>query len=198
METLYELLVKHVSTQKLSQKQYLMYNDIFKKSHHPQFKMLNQLLSTFQKDENCIKDFALSIMESIEVFKNNSRLFYTTAEPIFHSKLKLRSVQSFVSHMMLLDDTAPILNGLTHLLVDYFNEQPYVDFEKDFPKAQVNQKAVAVMIRTLDNMLDQALEDEKAEMEFESKWQAAQACRDFLNSVSQKTIKISVLGELTI
>jgi len=49
----------------------------------------------------------------------------------------------------------------------------------------------------LDEMVDISMEDAAAEMEFESRWQAIDKCRSFLNSLVDKKIQLSLLGEVT-
>ncbi len=197
METLYELLVRHISIQKFSPKQFSMYSGVFKKSHHPQFKILNNMLTTFQKEEAGVRSFALSLVEHTYIFKNSPQLFYLTCEPVFHSKLGLRAVQGFISVMISSPLENHTISAITHLLIDYLNEQPYLDFKKEFPKASINQKTVSSMHRLLDDMIDISMEDADAEMEFESRWQAIDKCRSFFNSLVDKKIHMSVLGEVT-
>ena len=195
MGTLYELLARHVSTQRFSPKQFLMYSDVFKKSHHPHFKVLTSMLTTFQKDEVSVRGFAASLIEHMDIFKNEHQLFYLTCEPVFHTRLGIKSVQSFISTMVSSPLDGNVTNSITHLLIDYLNEQPYLDFKKDFPRTSINSKTVSAMQKILDSMVDRSMEDAEAEMELESKWQAVDKCREFLSSLTEKKITLSVLGE---
>lgn len=198
MEALYEMLTRHISTQRFSPKQYSMYNGVLKNSHHPQFKVLGSLLFTFQKDENGADLFAKTLTENMEIFKNNHQLFYTTMEPVFHSRLGLKAVQCFVSRMMSVPMEPHAVNSMTHLLIDYINEQPYLDFKKDFPVSNVSQKNIASMLVILETMVERSMEDLDADMELESRWQAVETCRSFLNSLSGRKVKVSVLGDAVI
>ena len=197
MENLYELLLKHISTQKFSPKQFSMYRDVLSTSHHPQFKILNSALNTFQKNESSVQDFACTLIDNFGIFRNSPQLFYLTCEPIFHSRLSLKAVQLFTSTMMSNVLEAHAVNSIVHLLIDYFNEQPYLDFKKDFQKVKVNQATVSSMLLLLDTMIDESMADPEAELEFESKWQAIDKCKDFLRSNIERKFKLSVLGEVT-
>ncbi len=198
METLYEMLARHVSTQRFSPRQYNMYSGVFKSSHHPQFKVLEAMLTTFQKDENTIDHLAKTLVDNLEIFNNNHQLLYMTLEPIFHSRIGIKAVQKFMAKMISLPLRPHLINSITHLLIDYMNEQPYLDFKKEFPAVPVNQKTLSSMQIILETMVDRSMEDLDADMELESRWQAVEKCRTFLNSLSDKRIKLSVLGEVVI
>ncbi len=196
METLYSMLAKHIGTQRLSPRQYNMYANVFSRSHHPHFKILYTMLNTLQKDESSIGIFATELMSNWDVFKNDPQLLYISIEPIFHARVNLRSVQEFVTKVMSFPVEPFIIKSMTHLLIDYLNEQQYLDFNKGLPKISASQKNINEMQKILDSIVDTSMEDPTAELEFESKWMGIEKCRTFLNSLTENKMKLSLLSEV--
>jgi hypothetical protein len=184
METLYEAFVKHITTQKLSARQVNAYLEIFDKITHPQFVVLKQLLLTFHKDENSVKELAAAILKNEDMYYSHSQSFYVTIDSVFNSRLGVKVTRSFIAQMLGSDMRPDHAKTFVHLLVDYFHEQPYTNMKKDFPKAPVNTKLMETFHKVLDHIVDQSMEDEGTEQEFETKQYAIDECRAFLRSLS--------------
>ena len=58
--------------------------------------------------------------------------------------------------------------------------------KKNFPVITVNQKLMDIFYKTLDEIVDQSMEDEVSEREFETKQYAIDECRAFLFILSSK------------
>ncbi|MCX6113464.1 MAG: hypothetical protein NTY22_09350 [Proteobacteria bacterium] len=186
MDTLYEAFVHHITKQRLSIRQIKSYSEIFEKINHPQFAVLRALLLTFHKDENNITELSDTMLKNINIYHTHSQSFYVTVEAVFNSGLNIKTVQTFIAGVLgsdLREDHAKIF---IHLLVDYLYEQPYMNLRKNFPNITVNQKLLDTFYKTLDEVVDQSMEDENSEQEFETKQYAIDECRAFLFILSSK------------
>jgi hypothetical protein len=184
METLYEAFVKHITTQKLSARQVNAYLEIFDKITHPQFVVLKQLLVTFHKDENNVRELATAILKNESMYYSHSQSFYVTIDSVFNSRLGVKVTRTFIAQMLGSDMRPDHAKTFVHLLVDYFHEQPYTNLKKDFPKVTVNVNLLETFYKVLDNIVDQSMEDEGTEQEFETNQYAIDECRGFLRSLT--------------
>ena len=186
MDTLYEAFVHHITRQKLSARQVKSYAEIFEKVNHPQFAVLRELLLTFHKDENSVTELAVAMLKNINIYHTHSQSFYVTVESVFNSGLNIKTVQSFIVGVLGSDLREDHAKTFIHLLVDFFHEQPYMKLKKNFPVITVNQKLMDIFYKTLDEIVDQSMEDEVSEREFETKQYAIDECRAFLFILSSK------------
>ncbi|MEI6092214.1 MAG: hypothetical protein WCQ47_00845, partial [bacterium] len=180
MDTLYEAFVYHITTQRLSSRQIKSYTEIFEKINHPQFEVLKALLFTFHKDESNITMLSDAMLKNNNIYYSHSQSFYVTVSAIFNSGLDVKTVQSFICSVLGSDIRQDQAKTFIHLFVDYFHEQPYMNIKKNFPKVAVNQKLFDTFYKTLDEIVDQSMEDIEQEKEFETKQYAIDECRAFL------------------
>ncbi len=180
MDTLYDALVKHITKQKLSSRQVKSYLEIFDKVNHPQFEVLRSLLTTFHQDEANISVLCTAMVKNSHIYYSHSQSFYVTVNAIFNSGLDIKTVQRFMADMMTAELTKDHARSFVYLLVDFFHEQPYMNIRKNFPRITINQKVLDTFNKTLDEIVDQSMEDMSEEQEFDANQYAIDECRAFL------------------
>jgi len=186
MDTLFETLIKYISTQKLSPKQFKMYAEAFSEIQHPQFNILYELLISIHEDEKHFAQLAEAIVKSMNIFRSYSQTFYVILDAVFHGKTKVKGLQLFTSTLLKHDFDTPFARTLLHVLIDFFLEQPYMKLEKDFPKEGHNKGLLLRLIKLIDEFYYDAIEDESNERQIETKHHAMEKCKLFLVSIAPR------------
>jgi sulfur relay (sulfurtransferase) DsrC/TusE family protein len=196
METLYESFVKYLGRNKLSLNQCKSYTEVFNKVCFPQFEVLKYMLDALHKNKTTFKPMIDSIVNNISIYREHSMCFAVTAETIFRTKLGVEAVQYFMASLMSKEIPKYISRTFVRILIDYLNDQPYVDLFSDFPKIKANASVLNVFKEVLDDIFEQALENEDMERELETCHQAIEKCRVFLRAFKSKPRQVMTEGEV--
>ncbi len=207
METLFDTLIKYISTEKLSPKQFSMYFEVFHDVDHPQFKILAEMLNCFHRNQNAIGTLAKVMTENLSIFQEHSQSMYIIIEAVFKARFKTSNVQAFVSTLMTAELEDVHSKNILRLTIDYMYKNTDINMRKDLPVQNWNEKTIKKLNGILEQIVYEAMEDETQETEFEEKKYAIYECRAFIDFLSKKmqkpvsatTVKTAtVLGEMNV
>jgi hypothetical protein len=207
METLFDTLIKYISTEKLSPKQFSMYFEVFHDVDHPQFKILAEMLNCFHRNQNAIGTLAKVMTENLSIFQEHSQSMYIIIEAVFKARFKTSNVQAFVSTLMTAELEDAHSKNILRLTIDYMYKNTDINMRKDLPVQNWNEKTIKKLNGILEQIVYEAMEDETQETEFEEKKYAIYECRAFIDFLSKKmqkpvsatTVKTAtVLGEMNV
>jgi len=187
MENLFEALIIFISRNKINKKQYFTYFNLFKDLSSPQFEILNDLLITFNKEEEHVSSLSNSIIRNSFIFKPHSHTFYILIDAIFSKKLKLESYQIFTALFLNSKLNTYLSRNFIFLLIDYFYEQPYMDFKKDFPHITLNLENINSHLELLNETKISYFRENKSYLDFEDKNYALEKTKDYLMFLIKKS-----------
>lgn len=187
MESLFESLILFFSKKEIQKRQLSVYINSFEKLEPIQFKILNEILITFNKDENNIVNATKLICSNLDIFKEHSHTFYILLDSFFNRKFSLETHQKFISILLGSDLNNILSRNFLYLLVDHFYEQPYRDFKKNFPHSTLNFNLIKRLVLLLEETKVAYMRDKNSILEYEDKKFAVEKARDFLFFLLGKT-----------
>ena len=187
MEILFDTLIKYISTEKLSPKQFSMYFEVFHDVGHPQFKILGEMLNCFHRNQNTIGTMAKIMTDNLCIFQEHSQSMYIIIEAVFKARFKTNNVQAFVSTLMTAELEDVHAKNILRLTIDYMYKNTDINMRKDLPVQNWNEKTIKKLNGILEQIIYEAMEDEALEAEFEEKKYAIYECRAFIDFLSKKT-----------
>lgn len=187
METLFESLILFFSKKEIQKRQVSLYVNNFDKLEAVQFKILNEILITFNKDENNIINLTKLICDNLAIFKEHSHTFYILLDTFFNRKFSLETHQKFLSILLSSEMNNNLSRNFLYLLVDHFYEQPYRDFKKNFPQSTLNASLINKLILLLEETRVAYMRDKNSIIDYEDKKFAVEKARDFLFFLLSKT-----------